>query len=695
MRILVLAIFLVCVSIYSIGQDCSITAKANRITPDKLCSPVSASWNVSYTGVNDAGTSVAIQFDWDDGTIVRVPAISTGPGSFEITASHTYSSRGDKCNYRPRSSLIVNGVLCSSSTQEQIVTVWDNDDSNGGEMHINPEVYPICFGNSADVRFRDLTRFNCVPPQEKDVPNLYTRWIQWIYGTDITMTGIPVTIEGTGVAFPHTGSIITLPGPVTGSGVWSDVINVANDKLIGQYFEVTLRNWNYCNPYDDPNIPGPPADPANGDHPPVVTTARILIVPYPDATITQIDTLCVQNGPVSLEAHDPGGTWSGIGVTGNNFNPALAGPGNHIIKYNLTNRYGCADSDSTIITVMPSPSADIVPVETLYLTDPKVTLTASPPGGNWSGSGVAVNVFDPLDAGTGEHVITYQTLPDRFGCSGIDTIHINVIAPPLPVAYFKPDTSGCTPLPVHFRNLSVNGESYLWDFGDKTYSDKKDPVHTYYFPGSYIVTLKVSNYSGESIFKGIINVYQNPASRFEIYPTEVINNTQVVVFQNFSLYGTQWLWNFGDGSTSVEENPWHKYEAEGVYYVTLAVTSSDGCMDSSKYKSPINVDYKTGEIRYPNAFRWNLSGPTGGYYSQDGIADDVFRPFYENVIEYHLQLFNRWGVLIYESSDLNIGWDGYYGNGHLAMQGVYVWKVVGRYADGTYFTKVGDVTFLH
>ena len=56
-------------------------------------------------------------------------------------------------------------------------------------MHINPTVYPICFGNSANVRFQDLTQFNCVPPQERDVPNLYTRWIQWIYGTDITMTG--------------------------------------------------------------------------------------------------------------------------------------------------------------------------------------------------------------------------------------------------------------------------------------------------------------------------------------------------------------------------------------------------------------------------------------------------------------------------------------------------------------------------
>jgi hypothetical protein len=123
------------------------------------------------------------------------------------------------------------------------------------------------------------------------------------------MTGIPVTINGTPATFPFSGPIITLPGPVTGSGVFSDMINVANDKLIGQYFQVTLRNWNYCNPYDDPNIPGPPADPVNGDHPPVVTTAIILIVPYPDATITPIDTLCIDGAPVTLKAHDSGGTW--------------------------------------------------------------------------------------------------------------------------------------------------------------------------------------------------------------------------------------------------------------------------------------------------------------------------------------------------------------------------------------------------
>lgn len=252
-------------NIYS--QNCSILAKANIMTPDKLCSPVSASWNVSYTGVNDGGTPVEISYDWNDGTIQTVPAVNVGPGIYQATLSHIYTSAGSICNYHPEATLVVNGVFCGSSSQQQIVTVWDDDDHNGGHMHIDPTVYPICIGNSDNIRFQDLTQFNCVPPQENDVPNLFTRWVQWIYGTDITMTGIPVTINGAPEVFPYSAPVITLPGPVTGSGVFSDVINVANDKLLGQYFEVTLRNWNYCNPYDDPNIPGPPADPINGDHP--------------------------------------------------------------------------------------------------------------------------------------------------------------------------------------------------------------------------------------------------------------------------------------------------------------------------------------------------------------------------------------------------------------------------------------------
>jgi PKD repeat protein len=825
------------------GQNCTILSKANNITPDKLCSPVTAIWNVSYTGVNDAGTPVSIRYDWDNGTVVTVPAIRVGPGIFQATANNTYTSRGNVCNYHPEATLIVNGVVCTSSSQNQIVTVWDDDNHNGGRMHINPAIYPICLGNSADVRFQDLTLFNCVPPQERDNPNVNTRWIQWAYGTDITMTGTPVTINGRLRTFPYAANIITLTGPVTGSGVWSDIINVANDKLLGQYFQVTLRNWNYCNPYDDPNIAGGPRDPVNGDHPPVITTAIILIVPYPDATIVPVDTLCVNSDPVTLSAHDPGGTWSGNGVSGNTFNPAIAGTGNHIIRYNLTNTNGCTDNDNITITVVPTPDATITPVGILCSSDSKIILKAHDPGGIWSGPGVVGNIFDPAISGSGNHVITYsitdkngctdfdqttltvatpdatitpvdtlcvnspritlmahdlggiwsgigvigntfdpniagvgdhiiryniintdckasdtttitvvplpditinsirtiyinspsitlnatpigglfsgkgvtgkifspgaaglgthiikyETAPDKFGCIGTDTIHIKVIMLPPTIADFEPDTVGCSPLKVQFINKSVYGESYIWDFGDKQYSDEKNPVHTYFIPGNYIVKLIANNISGQSIHNEVIRVYQNPSAILNAYPTNVVNNEQIVVFHNYSYYDSLYIWRFGDGQISTEENPYHKYENPGTYKVSLTVISTDGCIDSALLETPIIVDWKIGSVKFPNVFKWNQTGPTGGQW-KEGVypeMDFVFRPFYENVIEYKLQIFNRWGVLIYESNDLYKGWDGYSGDGNLALQGVYVWKVTGRYADGKYIDLVGDVTFLH
>jgi hypothetical protein len=410
------------------GQNCSILSKANTITPDKLCSPVTAIWNVRYTGVNSLGRPVSIVYDWGNGTVETVPAVQTGPGVYQATAVNTYTSAGNVCNYHPQATLEVNGVLCTSSTQEQIVTVWDDDDHNGGRMHISPRVYPVCLGNSANVRFRDLTQFNCVPPQERDNPNVNTRWIQWIYGTDITMTGTPVTIDGQSRSYPYVDGIITLTGPVTGSGVWSDIINVANDKLVGQYFQVTLRNWNYCNPYDDPNIPGRPRDRQNGDHPPVVTTAIILIVPYPDATITPVDTLCANDDPVTLTAHDPGGDWSGNGVSGNRFSPSLAGAGNHVIRYEVTNADGCNDSDEITVTVVPTPDATITPVGVLCFTDSTIILTSHDPGGIWSGPGVIGNTFDPAISGYGNHTVRYS-LTDKNGCSSFDQIVITVAVP--------------------------------------------------------------------------------------------------------------------------------------------------------------------------------------------------------------------------------------------------------------------------
>ena len=349
--------------------------------------------------------------------------------------------------------------------------------------------------------FAILTQFNCVPPQERDNPNINTRWIQWIYGTAITMTGIPVTVNGTPRVFPYSGPVITLPGPVTGSGVWSDIINVANDKLLGQFFQVTLRNWNYCNPYDDPNIPGLPVDPVNGDHPPVVTTAIILIVPYPDATITPVDTLCQESAPVTLTAHDPGGRWSGTGVTGNTFDPAAAGAGNHVIRYDITNASGCSDYDQITVTVVPTPDATITPVGIVCISDPPMILRAHDPGGIWSGPGIVGNVFTPAIAGSGNHVITYS-ITDANGCSDSDQIILTVAVPD---ATITPVDTMCVNGPIII--LTAHDLGGIWS-GEGVTGNTFDPAIA--GVGDHIISYNIINQDCKDSDTTIITVVPIP-----------------------------------------------------------------------------------------------------------------------------------------------------------------------------------------
>jgi hypothetical protein len=103
-----------------------------------------------------------------------------------------------------------------------------------------------------------------------------------------------------------------------------------------------------------------------------------------------------------------------------------------------------------------------------------------------------------------------------------------------------------------------------------------------------------------------------------------------------------------------------------------------------------------GVIRFSTVFTPDITGEQDIDHIPTGSQVDQFfyPPIREKVVDYKLQIFNRLGVLIFESHDINKPWNGYYHN-KLCQQGVYVWYVEGKYANGTPFKKVGDVTLLH
>jgi hypothetical protein len=131
------------------------------------------------------------------------------------------------------------------------------------------------------------------------------------------------------------------------------------------------------------------------------------------------------------DASLPGGTWSGPGVSGNNFNPATAGVGNHIIVYTYKDDFGCNAVDNRIFSVTEiinvNAGSDISVCSDAGVVD--LTNIGFPTGGTWSGSGIETsNSFNPSSVGPGDYTITYR-YSDENGCMATDEKVITVSAP--------------------------------------------------------------------------------------------------------------------------------------------------------------------------------------------------------------------------------------------------------------------------
>lgn len=501
-------------------------------------------------------------------------------------------------------------------------------------------------------------------------------------GTDVTCNGYDDGIIQLGAAGPA--------GPpwtweLTGSGLSLDTTtNWANTSFIGLppgTYDVTLIEPNTC------------------------SLDTVITIAEPDPMTITVDdtTICVSNSAtVFASAGGGNGTYSYA------WNNGLAGNGPHSVSPVVTTYYtvlatdqlGCeAPLDSFLVNVNPPLSLNAFAPDSICVGESAILNSAG-----FGGDGGPFN-YTWVQVGTGQissqstttvnptaAVTNYTiTITDNCGSPAVDTT-LSVTLHEVPRPRISVDTNeACVPASIMFFNdtdPALVGNTCIWDFGDGTViTGSCGPTsHVYQTPGCYDVSLTVFSdpgCPGDTTYLEMVCIRPTPLAEFSYSPEPADVYDPIIYFQNESVNGFTYDWTFGaygeiGASSDVDPVIVFPDDRRGVYPVTLVTTNIYGCQDSITHPVIINADYY---VWIPNAFT-----PDG-----DGL-NSVFGVVGEGISseEFEMLIFNRWGELIFESTDPSIPWDG-----ANATQGVYVYKIKAQ----SRFTKIveaftGHVTLL-
>ena len=270
-----------------------------------------------------------------------------------------------------------------------------------------------------------------------------------------------------------------------------------------------------------------------------------------------------------------------------------------------------------------------------------------------------------------------------------DSIYIEypVYTYPLPDVMISADvTEGCQPLTVHFNEGSPDiGQRYIWDFGEgdvENLSFWKRPVHTFNNATTYHVNLTVESAEGCSRDSSVtITVYQRPDAEFEASRTNILLTDPLVEFSNYTEGGYFFEWNFGDGEISESTNAQHSFTQPGEYTVVLSAESLFSCIDTAMVNITVSSDIL---VHAPTAFTPNGDG-----------TNEIYMVFITGIdIEsYHMEIYNRWGEVLFASDKMDEGWDGT-SNNIDSPGGIYTWYLKFNDFYGNTYTRSGNFTLL-
>lgn len=410
-------------------------------------------------------------------------------------------------------------------------------------------------------------------------------------------------------------------------------------------------------------------------------TNVVLVDPAPVTVSVSNDTLICQNGTAYLSALGSGGTsftyhWDFTGNTNatQQTNPTAA----TVYTVIAENEFGCLSSPSTIdVTVRPPLSGNISLNDTICPTfDSDILATVS--GGigvpytfNWSSGATQTGPDNHMINVTPGSTTTY-TVTVTDGCESTPLVlSTTIVIAPLPIpSYLVLNPDQCEPAIFDIVNTVSSSQNVDWVIDGNQYFYNQDTIQTApLWAGDYNIQMIVTSDQGcvdSMTFVNGLHVELPPIADFNISPnpTTMFNTNVLVSDQSTNGNSYQWYFDQGLPLTSNQDHQQVQFPLgeTGEYEVTLVVFSLLGCSDTITKIIQVIPEVL---IYAPNTFT-----PDGDANNQTWkvIMDGV------DFQNFQLLIFNRWGEVIWESHDINVGWDGTY-NGNPVQEGTYVWTI--------------------
>ncbi|MCB0402773.1 MAG: PKD domain-containing protein [Flavobacteriales bacterium] len=367
--------------------------------------------------------------------------------------------------------------------------------------------------------------------------------------------------------------------------------------------------------------------------------------------------------------------------------------GQYNVTLTVTSDSGCTNTIIEIIRIYDLPNAAFSSTlvclnDTMNFTDLSTIPTGSIVGWDWDfGDGGSSILQNPGHVySTNSQTFNVQlVVTSNQGCTDTTVQQVNVY--PVPSFDFFPLlASGCEGDYIEFQDTSYLSSgfitNYVWDFGDGFNSFLPNPVHQYTTAGNYTVSLTLTtsdNCTSSDTLAFPVIIYPNPTADFTPSPPTASIYTPVIEFIDNSTGASSWIWDFGDGQTSMFSNPEHSFPDTGYYLVTQIVISNFGCRDTIQKTIRITGEYA---LFIPNAF------------TPDGDSkNNTFFPKGIGIKNFTMLIFDRWGEQLYETHDLEQGWDGTY-QGKPVPIGVYVYRILTEDILEEEHEYIGKVTVL-